>query len=235
MSNVLERMKSRYGFSKTSLKWIGSEGASILENVGMEVVAVEFTKNENGDWSNVIKAAVIQEISEFDPMTITYLCKYKIVGEEGDEIKEVRIIPEGYSLIGDDSNWMIRFVPYSQHCKLSETEAFYNRLFKIQAKAKTISLTSLETLSSSKEMEQTLGYSMNIGAVIKTEDNEILWFRVKKLNVHHKFKDNYNLSLTSWDDKNFVIPIKSSDEEYDFSVNKTFIGKMKLVDLQCYT
>ena len=233
---TLENLKDRYGFSKTSQKWIATEGASILEYIGIEVVAVEFTrKSDSNDWTTVLKKAYIQEISDFDPMTVTYLCKYRIVGEEGDSEtawREVRIIPEGYSLMGDDSNWMIRFIPYSMHCKMAETEAFYAKLFELQVKSKSLSIESMESLSSSKSQDSTLGYSCNIGAVIKTIDNEILWFRIKKLSIRHKFKQTYTLSITSWDDKNYVFDICSSDTEHDFVVNKEVLGKFKIIDLR---
>lgn len=233
MKTVLETFKERYGFSKTSQKWIATEGASILEYVGIEVVAVEFTKKADNDWTTVLKKACIHEISDFDPMTVTYLCKYQIVGEDKEgSWREVRIIPEGYSMMGDDSSWMIRFIPYSVHCKMAETEAFYSRLFELQAKSQSLSIESLNTLSDSKSQEATLGYSCNIGAVIKTVDNEVLWFRIKKLNIRHKFKQAYTLSITSWDDKNYIFEILSSDSEHDFIVNKELIGKFKIIDLR---
>lgn len=233
MKTILESLKERYGFSKTSQKWIAIEGASILEYIGVDVVAIEFTKKSDNDWTTVLKKACIREISDFDPMTVTYLCKYQIIGEdEGESWREVRIIPEGYSMMGDDSSWMIRFIPYSVHCKMAETEAFYVRLFEVQAKSSGLSVESMGTISDSKSQDATLGYSCNIGAVIKTTDNEILWFRIKKLNIRHKFKQTYTLSITSWDDKNYVFEINSSDTEHDFIVNKEMIGKFKIIDLR---
>lgn len=231
---TLENLKERYGFSRRSQKWLATEGASILEMIGIEVVAIEFTKSESGDWSSILRKAVIVSISDFDPMTVTYLCKYRIVDEDSETSwRETRIIPEGYSLIAEDANWMIRFVPYSLHCKMAETETFYSRLFELQAKRDTIPVSSLETLSVSKSQDNTLGYSCNIGAVIKTIDNEILWFRIKKLSIRHKFKTSYTLSITSWDDKSYVLDIQSTDTEYNFTINKENLGKLKIIDLSC--
>lgn len=229
---ILEEVKGRYGFSKTDTKWL-PEGSSMMEYIGMDVISIDFTKNpETNDWSSTLSKAVIHSLTDYDPMSGTYLCKYSTLDMEDGSWKEVRIIPEGFELIGPDSLKMIRFVPYSLHTKMVETEEFYRRLFILQAKTKTLPIQELNTIVSSSDQSRILEYSHNIGAVIKTEDNEVLWFRIKNISLRHLHGTKYHLTLTAWDNKRYVLgEIDSNDEEYVFTVNHQDIGKFKIIDL----
>ena len=229
---ILKEMKDRYGFSKTDTKWL-PEGSSILEYIGIDLIVIEFTKDpEKNEWSNKLKKGIILSMSDFEPISGTYLCKYRTDDMEADSWKEVKIIPEGFELLGPDSNKMVRFVPYSLHSKMVETEEFYNKMFIKQAKAKTLAINELSMISESKDLERILEYFHNIGAVIKTVDNEVLWFRIKKLSVKHLHGTTYTITLTSWDNKRYTLnEIQSSDEEYKFIVEHSEIGKLKIIDL----
>ena len=89
----LKALKKRYGFNKGDYKYIPA-GGEILKYIGQPMIFVDFKKDENGDWQSNFETAFIDSISDFDPMTMTYNCKYKLV--DGVQ-KEIRIIPEGFS------------------------------------------------------------------------------------------------------------------------------------------
>lgn len=229
---VLEDLKSRYGFSKTDTKWL-LEGSSIMEYIDIELLIIEFSRDpEKGEWTNILKKGKILGMEDFNPIDSTYVCKYRTDDMEEGSWKEVRIIPEGFEVIGPDSNKMVRFVPYSLHTKMIETEEFYNKLFHLQVKAKNMEAKELMTISDSKTQDQVLEYSHNIGAVIKTEDNNILWFRIRKLNMRHLHGTIYTIVLTAWDNKRYVLnEVDCSKEDYKFVVEHHEIGKLKIIDL----
>lgn len=229
---VLKEMKDRYGFSKTDTKWL-MEGSSIMEYIGIELLIIEFSRDpEKGEWTNVLKKGKILGMGDFNPIDSTYVCKYRTDDMEEDKWKEVRIIPEGFEVIGPDSNKMVRFIPYSLHTKMIETEEFYNKLFYLQVKAKNLDIKELKQISDSKTQDQILEYSHNIGAVIKTEDNNILWFRIKKLEIRHLHGTIYNIAITAWDNRRYVLnEVDSSNDEYSFVVEHHNIGSIKIIDL----
>lgn len=234
----LDVIINRYGFDKADQKWIPN-GGDILKYIGVEVILVDFIRDGEGKWSNKIKKAYIKSISDYDPMTVTYLCRYRIVDEDTDTSwREKRIIPEGFSFENpEETGKMIRFIPYSLHCKMAEDEALYYRLGELFDNRSTLPMTSLEVISSSKEQDKTLNYSCNICAVIKTVPDEegnskILYFRINRLNLRHSYKDNYNLILTDNSNRSYTILIKSSDSQYKFKFNEEIIGDLKLIDLE---
>lgn len=229
----IEELKEKYGFSKSSLKYVPA-GGEILKYTDVEVVFVEF-KKQGGDWTNIVKTAVIKEISDFDPMTVTYNCKYRIIGEDSEtQLREVRIIPEGFSFNpADTEGWMCRFLPMSLHCKLVEDESFNWKVTRLYSKRDTIPVSGLETISASKEQDKTLGYSCNLGAAIKlSTDNSILWFRIKRLSIRHEFKNNYSLRIEDQDGKAYTLKITSDQKEYNFCPSKNQIGFLKIIDLK---
>lgn len=221
----LEALKKRYGFNKGSYKYIPA-GGELMKYIGQPVVYVYFKKNEDGEWVSTYQGAIINEISDFDPMTLSYLCKYKL--DDGNS-QEMRIIPEGFSW-GDpeESGEMKRLVPLSFHYTLQEDELFFNRLKTIWDSRDTIPLESVKILNDSKEQEQTLKYTHNIGALIKTsDDNSLLWVRVYKIGLTHKNGEYYNLSFG--DERNrWTVTVNKSDKEYELKD----IGTFKLIDLQ---
>lgn len=228
---ILVELKDRYGFSTTDTKWLPS-GSSIIEYIGTEVLIINFSRDDKNNWTNTMTSGKIHSLEDFEPTTGTYLCKYSTKEMEEGVWKEVRIIPEGFELIAPDSNQMVRFVPYSIHSKMMETESFYQKLFVIQAKSTTLDLKELKTVSDSKDQENILGYYHNIGAVVKTEDNNILWFRIKSINVKHLHGTVYTIILTTWDNKRYTLnEISSTDSEYKFVVEHQEVGKLKIIDL----
>ena len=229
---ILSELKDRYGFSPTDTKWL-PEGSSIIEYVGIDLLVINFTRSGDGlSWSNTMSRGKIIQFSDFDPISSTYLCRYTVEGMDLDTFKEVRIIPEGFELIAGDTNQMVRFVPYSIHSKMVETEEFYKNLFIIQAKCPNLDIKELLTISNSKNPSSILEYSHNIGAVIKTEANEILWFRIKDIKVKHLHGSVYTIILTAWDNKRYVLnEVSSTDSEYKFVVEHQEVGKLKIIDL----
>lgn len=221
----LEALKKRYSFNKGSYKYIPA-GGEILKYIGQPMIFVDFKKDENGDWQSTYETAIVESISDFDPMTMTYLCKYKLADNEP---KEIRIIPEGFSW-GDpeETGEMKRFVPTSLHYQLQEDELFFKRLEDLWNERQTIDLDSLKTLSESKEQEKTLKYTHQIGALIKTaDDGKFMWVRLWKLGLTHRNGEYYNLSFG--DERNrWTVTIKKSDTEYELKD----IGTFKLIDLQ---
>ncbi len=221
----LEALKKRYGFDKGSYKYIPA-GGEILKYIKQPMVFVDFKKDENGDWQSNFESAFVLKIDDFDPMTMTYNCKYKL--SDGIE-REIRIIPEGFSW-GDpeETGEMKRFVPMSLHYQLQEDELFFKRLEDLWNNRATIDIDSLKTLSESKEQEKTLKYTHQIGALIKTKDDgKFMWVRVWKIGLTHKNGEYYNLSFG--DERNrWTITIKKSDSEYELKD----IGTFKLIDLQ---
>lgn len=229
----LEILKKRYGFDKANPKWF-LKGGELLNFIGVEVILVDYTRDSNNIWTNKIKKAYINSITDYDPMTTTYLCKYRLVDKDKEtEWREKRINPEGFSFeLPEQTGKMLRFIPYSLHCKIAEEEALYYRLSELFDKRKTLPIENLKQISGSKEQEKTLTYACNIGAVIKTEDNQILYFRINKLNLRHNYKDNYNLTITDGTNKAYTVPINSSVENYVFKFNGENIGLLKIIDLE---
>lgn len=225
-----EDLKERYGFSKANYKYIPA-GGEILMYTGLELVYIEFKKNESGDWTNKVYPAIINEVSDYDPMTLTYNCKYQIVGE--DQEKEVRIIPEGFSFNNaDQEGWMCRFIPYSLHHRLMEDEAIHNKVLMLWSKKETMQVEGLKVLSDNKEQDKVLRYSCNIQAILKLSDNEIVNWRVQKLNLRHEFKDTYTLRIEDISGRPFTIRIREGQKEYEFKdQNKKVIGFLKLVNV----
>ena len=221
----LEALKRRYGFSKGSYKYIPA-GGELLKCINQPVIFVDFKRNEEDEWNSTFETAIILEINDFDPMTMTYNCKYKL---SDGESRELRIIPEGFSW-GDpeETGEMKRFVPMSLHYTLQEDELFYNRLKDLWDSRETLPLESIKTISDSKEQENTLKYTHNIGALIKTsDDSTLLWVRLYKIGLTHRNGEYYNLSFG--DERNrWTVVIKKSEKEYEIKD----LGKFKIIDLQ---
>ena len=76
------------------------------------------------------------------------------------------------------------------------------------------------------DLKEVLKYSHNIGAVINTDEGDILWIRIHKLKVSHKAGKKYYINFA--DDKNsWNILIDTEQTEYDFPE----VGKFKIIDL----
>lgn len=223
---------SRYGFDKADYKWI-PEGGELLQYIGASVVFVEFIKDASGNWIDKIKEADIIGIGDYDPMTITYNVKYRIKGEDTDSsFREMRIIPEGFSWGSpEETGVMYRFIPYSIHCKLAESEALERRIVDLYNSRPTLPIAALESISASKESGKTLEYACNIQAVIKVEE-KIIHFRLSKLSLRHLHKNRYYLTIGDAKDKTYSMEILGDSKVYDFMIGTSKCGELKIIDLQ---
>lgn len=216
----------RYGFNHASYKWI-LPGAVILEYVGQPVMCLEFAKDEEGKWNVTNKKSVIEDICEFNPLTMTYKCYYRV--EDKDDVQTIDLIPEGFSFGNpEETGKMIRFIPYSLHCQMTERELFLDRVKTLMNTRSTLSIDSLKALQESKEQDKTLKYCCNFGMAVELTDGNILWIRIHKVNIFHKFGNTYSLRLTN-DNDTWNVLVKSDESEYNFEDG---LGKFKLIDLR---
>lgn len=235
-SEFVEDLRVRYGLNKSDMsKWL-PEGCEIMKHVGMEVVFIDYLRDDQGNWSNSVKRALLKNISEYDPMTITYKADFVVYNsDDPNDFTEMseRIYPEGISFGNpEESGKMFRLNPTSLHCKSVEEEDFYSRLFIIESKNKTLSIDSIKTITDSASKDKTLKYACNIMAVIKLYDGEILYFRVHDINLRHTHKDQYRLVLTDNKGKSINLNITSQDEFYNLTYGKdNIVGTVKVIDL----
>lgn len=216
----------RYGFNRASYKWV-LPGAEILKYIGQPVMHLEFTKDDEGKWNVETKKAVIKDISNFNPLLMTYQCFY-FLGDDDTE-RQLDIVPEGFSFGNpDETGKMIRFIPYSSHCEMTERELFLNRVSELFDTRDTMSIDSLKMLQDSKEQDKTLKYCCNFGLAIKLEDGNVLWARIHKISINHKFGTKYSIRLTN-DDDTWSYLVDRDDKEYDF---ENGLGKFKIIDLR---
>lgn len=230
----LEELVLRYGFSTSSLKWV-PEGGELLKYIGQEVAYIDFSKDDQGKWSSVVKVAVIDSISDFEPVTSTYSISYRIIGDEcsDDTLCTERIIPEGisYSIIENPGLMkMNRFIPESLHLECVEEEQFYTRLGNLWETRDTLPIEALQTISSSKDRDRTLRYYRNIGATIKTESGEYLYFRISNLKLR-PIKGGSELTIVDGDKNTFIFKISKDLKSYSWIEGKEIIGELKLIDL----
>lgn len=217
----------RYGFNHASYKWV-LPGAEILKYIGQPVIYLEFTKDdETGKWNVINKKAVIKDICNFNALLMTYKCFYVLDGQEDENM--IEIIPEGFSFGNpEETKRMIRFIPYSTHCEMTEREIFLSRVGELFDTRNTMSVESLKLLQESKEQDKTLKYCCNFGMAVKLNDGNNLWIRIHKISINHRNGTKYSLRLTNDDDTwNYLIDI--NDTEYDF---ENGLGKFKLIDLR---
>ena len=220
-------LKERYGFSKGSYDYV-PRGSEIFRNIGQQVIYVVYQKQSDGTWDSDYKRATIESITDYDPITMTHLVKYKV---EDGELEEFRMIPEGYCYVDkepDDIDVVKRFLPYSMHCKLIEDELFYERLRELYEKRKTLRMEEVVAISSSKDKAQLLRYSKHIAAVIKMADDDILYFRIHDLSAKHKVGTKYSITLTDGDNNLHKFMADSTNESYTF---ENGIGELKIIDL----
>jgi len=221
----LEILKEKYSFHTDNKKYL-IPGGEILKYVGMDVALLEFKKQENGTWHTEQKKANIVSISDFEPMTMTYMCEYTV--EDNPEILNVRIQPEGASFENpEETNEAKQFVPLSKRFELIEDGMFLSRVAELYETRPTLSFEDLQTLSSSKDQAVQLRYSRNVGAAVRLdEDGTILYIRIHKLRLTHRNGTSYSLRIEN-DDRSWCCMIDSKDEDYDFEG----LGRMKIIDL----
>lgn len=248
MEKKSDLLKKKYGFKLGSYKYI-LPGGELMRYIGQPVIRITFTKkpiegavaDENGEvpsaWENKFDEVTILSLGEFDPMQMTWLCKYKLSNEE--EVREVRIMPEGYSFTGEDPEKVgeiIRLIPFSKHHELLEDQNFFLRLEELWKERATLTPEALLTLTKSKGQEATLKYTHNIGALIRLNDDaydpaagesRFLWIRIHKLSLHHNHGSKFNLRFSN-DDRSWSFMIDAKDAEFSFEGD---LGKFKIIDL----
>lgn len=235
----LLNLKRDYSYNKGNYKYIPA-ASEILKYIGQAVVLVTFEKiwktstNEEGQeiktysWQDHMDRAEIISINNYDPMTMTYLCKYKVEGK--DEEIEVRIQPEAFEFCDtedENTTQFVRFVPYSYHCKMVEDEFTFARISELYEKRDTLDIEALRTISESKNQGQILRYSNNIGAAIKLEDGTLLWIRLYTLRLKHRQGNKFGLFFSSEGKKEWSTMITSEDKSYKIGD----WGTMKILDL----
>ncbi len=236
----LAKLKASYSYSKGNYKYIPM-ASEILKYIGQNVVLVTFKKNwttrmsESGEevkeynWTDLpVERAEIISINDYDPITMTYKCKYKVEGN--DEEKEVRIQPEGFEFCNTEDESVeefVRFVPYSYHFRMAEDEFTFSRIAELYEKRDTLELEALRTIADSKNQGQILRYSNNIGAAIKLEDGTLLWIRLYTLRLKHRQGNKFGLFFSSDEQREWSTVITSDDKSYNIGD----WGTMKIIDL----
>lgn len=205
MSAQLESIKKNYGYDPASVEWIG-KGGEIFEYLGMEVMRLDFYKEEDA-WKNKVGKSLLIRCENFDPMTETVDIVWKDVDyekpEEEWEEHTTKITPIGFTYGDPEENGkMTRFMPYSLHTKKIETEALYAKLTYLmnepKEESKAVHLAQLETLSSSRDRERLLSHIVNIAAVIKPEGEDegfTYIYRLGNVALKHQFKNVWKLSV----------------------------------------
>jgi hypothetical protein len=227
MKTRQEILKERYGFDKGSYQYV-PRGAEILKMIGQNVIKVEYDKKDDGTWDTNFEPVFLVSISDFDPLNMSYKCVYKRSPEEGEQ--EFRMIPEGYSWAdSEDVTHIVRLLPGSMHCQLTEDELFYERMKQLWETRDTLDFTALAGLASSKDKDTTLRYSRHLACLIRLEGEEnVLYFRIHKLSLKHKAGKQYALSLWDGEDNPVKALIESDQKEYDFELGT---GTFKIIDL----
>lgn len=247
----VESLKSKYGFKIGSYKYI-IPGGELMKYIGQHVVCVTFTKKtierEEGEstsvndsekytWTNSFSEATIKSLGEFDPMQMTWLCRYTLKDRE-DEVLETRILPEGYSFEGKDpeeTGKMLRFVPLSKHFEMMEDETFYIRLNELWETRRGLNTEELLTLAKSKGQEATLKYTHNVGALVRLNDehfdptageSQFLWIRIHKLKFYHQGGSKFTVRFSN-NDRSWSFVIDMENTEFSFEGD----GMFKIIDL----
>lgn len=235
---TLERFKELYGFREGIKEYIPQPG-ELLKYVGSSIILLVYEKNEKEEWKISNSIVKLEWMGNYDPMTGTYELTYdtgkpekdgdKIVYTEGKH--NVRVFSQGFSFENpEETGKSLRFIPFSYHYKFVEFQDFYIRLKNEYDSYKTLKIEELEQISKSKDQGGILEPKY-ICAVIKTEENDILQFRIISLEIKHRNGKNYALTIGNEIGRTYTFMISSSDSEYNFSYGKEYLGKLKIVDL----
>lgn len=244
-----QEFKERYEFNSGNVKWI-AEGGDLLKIIGEELVYVEYKRNETtNEWSSTVERAVIDRMDDFDPITMTYHVKYRLLDRPNkDEVLEERIIPEGFSfdVMGQGiQNTMNRFTPFSLHTKVIEEGRYYKRVEKLWEERDTLPFGALKALNDNKDLTKTLRYAKNIVVAVKplrevegqeeleyVEESSVLVFRLAKIQLKHDYKTSWRLFLTDEEGNTYNLLIDEEDKDfYEFKIGNDLVGDLKIIDL----
>ena len=137
--------------------------------------------------------------------------------ENGNEIKSMRMIPEGFQLEDSEkTNNMERFVPMSIHATLNEMTVFYDRLGKLFEERESLPVEALKKIQESKQEEpffapedlEVLDKKIKTGERLPEEILEItsesgkfenvtgLWFYYSEdYNIYYRKSEAYEIEL----------------------------------------
>ncbi len=214
-----------YGYNPLSRKWM-LPGAEILKYINQPVMCLDFTKVDNA-WKLSTKKAVIKDISNFNPTSMTYKCLYEL--EDNGVILETEIVPDGFSYgNAEELNKLVRFIPFSLHCEMTETELFLDRVTELYNTKKPLDIAALKLISESGEQDKTLRYCRNIGLAVKLNSGNTLWIRLQKIVITHCFATKYSITVLSVNGDSMSFQVDSTDKEFDFEN----LGTFKILDLK---
>lgn len=225
----IDILKENCSFNPSDPKYL-IPGAEILKYIGQDVALLDFKKVDD-KWSHEQKTARINDLYDFEPITMTYMCDYQeksLSGEYDPEIKSIRIQPEGASYEdAEKTGEAKRFLPFSKRFEMMEDAMFFSRVAELWESRKTLSVESLMDISESKDQPIILRYSRNVCAAVVLEDNTLICFRIHKLKLKHKAGNSYFLRLEN-EDRYWNFPVTSDQEYYDF---ENGLGKLKIIDI----
>lgn len=224
----INQLRKDYGFSKGSYKYI-LPGSEIFKYVGQIIYRIYFEKDESGEWKTTMSPAIITKVNEFNGATMTYKINYVLNTNPEEELVE-EIIPEGFSFGNpEETGKMIKFTPRSIHNQLVEDEFFYTERLKELYKDNALNIDELKTISESKNQDEILRYSHNVGICVlnSTTIDEYFYIRAHKIKITHKGGSKYELFVAD-NNKNWNFIIDSSDTEFDFNIPNL---KFKIISL----
>ena len=238
-----EILVSDYSFNRASLKWIPG-GSQLMEYIGQEVVFVDYKRADaESQWEIDIKRALIQTIHDFEPLTGTYEIIFSLIGEgeNGEDLlQRERVIPEGFSYNNpDESNWMHRFVPYSLHFKMGETEVMFMRLQKLFETRPGMTIAEIKHLQT-EDPKKTLEFFNNVRAVIDTNVEGglgigILTFRITEITEPKLLSKTWRFGIYDKERNYFPIKIERANEEETvikgWTLGYEVIGDLKIMDI----
>lgn len=235
MSAQLEQVKKNCGYDPASPKWI-SRGGELMKYLGMEVMRLDFKKNDKGEWENSVGKSLLLQANKYDPNTETLELVWKDVDyskpESEWEIKKTEIVPPGFSFGNpEEKGEMTRFIPYSLHMEKIETEAFYAKLgylFRLEGDLdRSLVLPELMTLASSRDRVNSLCHIHYIAVVIKPVDTEDVYiYRLGDIGIRHQFKSAWKITAKDDYGKNEITLYIEEPEEKDIT-NMNHVFQMR--------
>ena len=240
--SLKEILVSDYSFNRASMKWI-PKGGQLMEYIGQEVVYIDYTRQSaEENWTIDIKRAFIQSIHDFEPLTGTYEIIFSLTGEEDnpEEFKRERIIPEGFSYNNpDECNWMHRFVPFSIHFKMGETEMLFARLKSLFDTKGGMTMAEIKKIQV-EDPQKKLGFFNNVRAVIDTDVEGglglgLLSFRITEITEPKLLSKTWRFGL--YDSNRNYFPVKIDKVNEGETVVKAWeiggevIGDLKIMDI----